>query len=229
MFTLLSKEPTIEDRAKIWTRDLKKQQRNLERDMNKLAREEEKIKLEIKAAAKKQQTKACSTLAKSLIKTRKVKDNLLEGKTRINSVILQMKTQLATMKFAKITSKCVPIMQSMQKLVSLPQIRETTTAMAREMTKAGIIDELIEDSVSALDDESLEKEAEEEVDAVLYELTKGELGKLPTLKTREKEKETQEEKTEQKVSKEETKKKVVTMTDAEKSELASMKARLESL
>lgn len=39
--------------------------------------------------------------------------------------------------------------------------------------KAGIIEEMMDDTMEALDDEDLDEEADEEVDRVLYEITAG--------------------------------------------------------
>ncbi|KAG0413856.1 hypothetical protein HPB47_008998, partial [Ixodes persulcatus] len=49
---------------------------------------------------------------------------------------------------------------------------------------AGIIEEMLDDTMEGLDDqEELEEEAQEEVDKVLWELTAGTLGKAPTAVT----------------------------------------------
>lgn len=48
--------------------------------------------------------------------------------------------------------------------------------------KAGIMEEMVDDTLEAIDDdEELEEEADAEVDKVLFELTDGQLGKLGTV------------------------------------------------
>jgi charged multivesicular body protein 3 len=85
-------------------------------------------------------------------------------------------------------------------LVNLPQISAAMRDMSMEMTKvpknlisnlpllssdlllfmkAGIMEDMVEDTLEAIDDdEELEEEADAEVDKVLFELTDGQLGKL---------------------------------------------------
>lgn len=56
--------------------------------------------------------------------------------------------------------------------------------MSKEMMKAGIIEEMLDDTMSGLDDsEELEDAAQEEVDKVLFEITSGTLGEAPDVLT----------------------------------------------
>jgi charged multivesicular body protein 3 len=73
-------------------------------------------------------------------------------------------------------------MVAMQKLVRLPEIADTMREMSKEMTKAGILEEMIEETMESLEDsEAVEEEAAEEVDKVLWELTDGKLGEAPSV------------------------------------------------
>lgn len=47
------------------------------------------------------------------------------------------------------------------------------------MTKAGLMEEIMDDTFEGMEDEDLEEEAEAEVSEVLFELTKGQLGAAP--------------------------------------------------
>ena len=72
------------------------------------------------------------------------------------------------------------VMQTMQKLVRLPEIQKTMMEMSREMMKAGIIEEMMEDTMEGLTEgEDMEEEVEAAVDKVLFELTAGKLGEAP--------------------------------------------------
>lgn len=73
-------------------------------------------------------------------------------------------------------------MVAMQKLVRMPEITNTMREMSKEMTKAGILEEMIEETMESLEDsEAVEEEAAEEVDKVLWELTDGKLGEAPSV------------------------------------------------
>jgi hypothetical protein len=65
-----------------------------------IERDQDKIKTDIKAAAKKGEKKSAVTLAKGLIKSRKMIERLQVTKTTINSTILEMKAQLGTSLFS---------------------------------------------------------------------------------------------------------------------------------
>lgn len=71
-------------------------------------------------------------------------------------------------------------MQAMNRLVKVQEISETMRELSKEMTKAGIIDEMMEETLEGLDEEEdLEEQIQAEVDKVLYELTAGQLGTAP--------------------------------------------------
>ena len=62
----------------------------------------------------------------------------------------------------------------MQALVKIPEIQATMAAMSREMMKAGIIEEMMEDTFESMEDQDeLEDAAQEEVDKIIFEVTSG--------------------------------------------------------
>lgn len=73
-------------------------------------------------------------------------------------------------------------MAAMQRLVRLPEIADTMREMSKEMTKAGILEEMIEETMESLEDtDQVEEEAQGEVDKILWELTDGKLGEAPSV------------------------------------------------
>lgn len=58
-------------------------------------------------------------------------------------------------------------MTAMQALVKLPEVAATMRDMSKEMMKAGIIEEMIDETMESLEDtEEMEEEAQSEVDKV---------------------------------------------------------------
>lgn len=55
------------------------------------------------------------------------------------------------------------VMQAMSNLVKVPQIQATMRELSKEMTKAGIIEEMIDDTFDAVEEDDLEEAAETEV------------------------------------------------------------------
>jgi charged multivesicular body protein 3 len=70
-------------------------------------------------------------------------------------------------------SKSTDVMKAMQDLVKLPEIRQSMFELSREMSKAGLIEEMMEDTLEGLEDDDVEDLADEEVEKVLLEITQG--------------------------------------------------------
>lgn len=59
----------------------------------------------------------------------------------------------------------------MNQLIKLPQFNAVMQTMAREMEKAGLIDEMMNDTLDSMDDEGIDEAADTEVNKVLDEIT----------------------------------------------------------
>ncbi|KAJ2955739.1 hypothetical protein NQZ79_g8302 [Umbelopsis isabellina] len=169
---------TSEEMVKKWQQDIRAQNRGIERQIRSIEREEAKVKASIKQVAKRGDTKSCKSLAKELVRSRKHKDRLYTSKAQLNSVSMQLTHQLATLKIAGTLQKSTEVMTLVNQLIRLPEISKTMQEMSMEMTKAGIIDEMIGDTFEMMDDEDMEEEADEEVNKVLYQVTEGIVGTL---------------------------------------------------
>lgn len=59
------------------------------------------------------------------------------------------------------------VMQAMQALVRLPEVAQTMQDLSKEMMRAGIIEEMLDDTMSSMEDEEeMEEAAQTEVDKV---------------------------------------------------------------
>ncbi|CAN9502120.1 unnamed protein product [Ophioblennius macclurei] len=164
-----------------WSKKVRTEMRVIDRQIRDIQREEEKVKRSIKDAAKKGQKDVCLVLAKELIQSRRAVTKLYSSKAQMNSVILGMKNQGAVLRVAGSLQKSTEVMKAMQNLVKVPEIQATMRDLSKEMTKAGIIEEMLEDTFESMEDgEDMEEEAEEEVDKILFEITAGALGKAPS-------------------------------------------------
>jgi len=163
-----------------WCRKIRREGNQLERQIRAIKAEEEKVKRTLKQAAAKNDKETCSILAKEIIRARKATNRIYTSKAHLNSVQLQMKNQLATLRVAGSLQKSTEVMQAMQSLVRLPEIAGVMRDMSKEMMKAGIIEEMLDETMDSMEDsEELEEEAQGEVDKVLWELTEGKLGEAP--------------------------------------------------
>lgn len=167
-----------------WCSKLRKESYTIDRQIRQIKREEDKIKKSLKEAASKNDKEICTILAKEVIRSRKAQNKLYTSKAHLNSVQLQMKNQLATLRIAGSLQKSTEVMQAMHNLVRLPEISQTMRDMSREMTKMGIMEEMIDETMESLEDtDEIEEEAQSEIDKVLWEVTQGKLGEAPSVPT----------------------------------------------
>ncbi|XP_062863421.1 charged multivesicular body protein 3 [Trichomycterus rosablanca] len=163
-----------------WSLKIRKEMRVMDRQIRDIQREEEKVKRSIKDAAKKGQKDVCIILAKEMIQSKKAVNKLYASKAQMNSVLLSMKNQLSVLRIAGALQKSTEVMKAMQSLVKVPEIQATMRELSKEMMKAGIIEEMLEDTFEGMEDEEMEEAAEAEVDKILFEITAGALGKAPS-------------------------------------------------
>ncbi|XP_020569050.1 charged multivesicular body protein 3 isoform X2 [Oryzias latipes] len=163
-----------------WSQKIRKEMRVIDRQIRDIQREEEKVKRSIKDAAKKGQKDVCVILAKEMIQSKRAISKLYASKAQMNSVLLSMRNQLSVVRVAGSLQKSTEVMKAMQSLVKIPEIQATMRELSKEMMKAGIIEEMLEDTFESMEDgEEMEEAAEEEVDKILFDLTAGALGKAP--------------------------------------------------
>lgn len=175
-----SQERNPKEQVQEWTSKLRKESYALDRQIRSIQREEDKLKRTLKEAAKKNDKEVCTILAKELIRSRKAINKIYTSKAHINSVQLQMKNQLATVRVAGSLAKSTEVMTAMQALVKLPEVAASMREMSKEMMKAGIIEEMIDETMESMEDvEEMEEEAQKEIDKVLWEITAGKLGEAP--------------------------------------------------
>lgn len=191
--------PTPEERVRSWQSKLRTEQRHLDREMRQLDLATNKARATVKQLATKGDVKSARILAKEVVRSHKQKDRLSVSKARLGSIGTQLAQQLAMAKVTGSLQKSTEIMKLSNSLIKLPQISQTMREMSMEMTKAGILEEMLEDTLDMEEDEELEEEADAEVDKVLFDLTDGKLGlagpvgtELPAIETAVEDEETEQ-------------------------------------
>ncbi|OCH94118.1 vacuolar sorting protein Vps24 [Obba rivulosa] len=173
--------PTAEEKVRAWQTKLRSEQRVLDREMRQLDTATSKARQTVKQLAAKGDVKSARILAREVVRSNKQKDRLSVSKARLGSIGNQLQQQLSMVKVAGSLQKSTEIMKLSNALVRLPQISQTMREMSMEMTKAGIMEEMLDDTLEMEDDQELEEEADAEVDKVLFDLTNGKLGQAGTV------------------------------------------------
>ena len=112
-----------------------------------------------------------------MIRIRKQSNRLATSKAQLQSVQMQVNEAFSVRKIEGSIKASTGIMKDVNSLVRLPELTGTMRELSQELMKAGIIEEMVGDSLP--DDELLEGEDEEadaEVDKMLGEILQGKLG-----------------------------------------------------
>lgn len=168
------------ERVKQVQSQLRSEQRHLDREIRNIDSAVAKAKAEVKRLATKSDVKSAKILARQVVRSQAQRNRLVTSKARLNSIGLQLNHQMAMYKVTGSMQKSAEIMKLSNQLVKLPQMSATMRQMSEEMVKAGIMEEIMEDTLDSgvlgEDEEELEEEAQGQVDKVLFELTDGKLG-----------------------------------------------------
>jgi len=156
--------------------------RKLDRDMLQLKNLESKTRQYIIAASKraqrnpsqaKQAASETRTFAREMVRIRKQSSRLATSKAQLQSVQMQVNEAFSVRKIEGSIKASTSIMKDVNSLVRLPELTGTMRELSQELMKAGIIEEMVGDS---LPDENLmegeDEEAEAEVNKVLGEILK---------------------------------------------------------
>jgi len=109
-------------------------------------------------------------LAKTLVRSNKAKGRLYTARATMTATVNELTNMAATMRLASSMEKSTEVMQQVNQLVKVPELQETMQSLQKEMFKAGLIEEMIDEGLEDIDGPELEEEAEVEVDKVLEDL-----------------------------------------------------------
>lgn len=170
MFSFGAAKKTPTEQVKEWRKKLRSEQRELDRSMRSITQQERKAQAEIKKLAKQGQMGPIKTLAKTLVQAKGAKEKLEVGKAQLGSVMMQLNNNLAMLKVSGCMQQSAEVMGAMNAAVKVPTIQATMRDMSREMQKAGLIEEMVDDTLETVFDDVEEEEVEGEMAKVLEEL-----------------------------------------------------------
>ena len=167
---------------------IRKNVRQLDRDISNLRVLDQKTKKYILDASKrgqknpsqaKQAAAETRQFARELIRVRRQTTRLNTSKAQLQSVEMQVSEAFSVRKIEGSLRASTGIMKDVNTLVRLPELTGTMRELSQELMKAGIVEEMVGDTLP--NDELLEgedEEAESEVEKVLGEVLHGRLGKV---------------------------------------------------
>lgn len=120
-----------------------------------------------------QARKEVRDFARELVHARRTSARLVTSKAQLSSVQMQVNEAFAVRKIEGSIRASVGVMKDVNSLIRLPELSGTMRELSVELIKAGIIEEMVEDTLPDDADMLMEDdEAEGEVDRVLGEILK---------------------------------------------------------
>lgn len=198
---------------------LRKNKRQVDRQIQDLNNIEKKSKSLIKQAAKKKDMKAARMYAKELRNTQKVNERMHVSRATLDSIEFKLNEQQQLIKIKGSLQKSTAIMQDMNQLIRLPQISRTVQELSKELTKSGIIDEMVDDVLDSAEWEDEDLDENEEIEELLTNI----LGESETTAQLPEQQETEHEFTQAEPEQ------AVQMQDDDEDLLQNMRQRLSAL
>jgi charged multivesicular body protein 2A len=140
-------KPTLEEQLRSNKRMINRGIRELERERNALAAQEQKIINEIKNAAKKNQINSVKIMAKDLVRTRRYMSKFYEMKSHLQGVQLKMQTIKSTESMARSMASATAAMTALSKQLNLPALTDIMNQFQAETEKLGITQEVMGDTI----------------------------------------------------------------------------------
>lgn len=160
---------------------LRKNKRELDRSMNQLQPLKKKTESLIKSSAKNKDYKSAKIYARELININKQYNKLHLSKARIDSITMSINEQYSMTKLTLSLQTLTGIMRDVNQLVSLGVVLGTMQELQKELMRAGIINEMMDDMVDLdFEDDELESESQDEVNKIIQSLTEDKLSKIET-------------------------------------------------
>jgi len=174
------KKPDPKELVRKWQGQLRKEMRQVDRQILEIKREEKKVEKSIKDCGKRNDIASARILAKELVRSRQTVTRLHTNKAQMNSVTMHLSENLAVIKAVGHMEKSAELMGLMNKLMKASAVEKSMRELSKEMYKAGVMQEMVDDVMEDLGDENLEEETEAQVDQILAELAVEGAVQMPT-------------------------------------------------
>lgn len=153
---------------------LRKNSRQIDKSLLELQSLQNKTKQLIKKSAKKDDLKSIKIYATELYQINKQYNRMYTSKAQLESVSMKIEEAYKMQTLTKQMAKSTILMHEVNQLVHLPQLQNTMVELEKELMRAGIISEMIDDAVEIVEpgEEEFDEEANDEVNKIIEEFTK---------------------------------------------------------
>jgi len=161
--------PDPVDQMKEWQKGVKKEVRQIDRDIKALEREEKKHIAECQKLASRDK-KAMMITAKSIVQSRRAKEKMYMTRATMSTLQNQLATQASMLKVSRAIGRSAEVMKSLNELMKVGKMSADMQELQREMIKAGLVEEMMNEAFEDGMGEDVEDEASAEVDKILLEV-----------------------------------------------------------
>lgn len=160
---------------------LRKNKRELDRSLNQLQPLKKKTEGLVKKAAKDKDYKSAKLYARELININRQLAKLHTSKARVDSIQMSVNEQWSMNKLTQSLQLSTGVMKDVNLLINLGVMQATMQDLSKELMKAGIINEMMDDMVDLeVEDDELESESQDEVNKIIQSLTEDKFSKIET-------------------------------------------------
>eukprot|EP00560_Eucampia_antarctica_P003528 CAMPEP_0197837594 /NCGR_PEP_ID=MMETSP1437-20131217/32622_1 /TAXON_ID=49252 ORGANISM="Eucampia antarctica, Strain CCMP1452" /NCGR_SAMPLE_ID=MMETSP1437 /ASSEMBLY_ACC=CAM_ASM_001096 /LENGTH=226 /DNA_ID=CAMNT_0043444751 /DNA_START=109 /DNA_END=789 /DNA_ORIENTATION=- len=167
MGNLFGKEKPLKEVLRENKRMISRAVRELDRERTSLEREEKRLTIEIKKAAKQQQMTAVAIMAKDLVRTRAHVTKFIEMRSHLQSCGLKLQTVKSHQAMADAMKSTTKAMMKMNQAVDAPAINK----MMKEFEKENMKSELMQEVMGDMMDDAMEQDGDaEEEDQIVSQV-----------------------------------------------------------
>lgn len=174
-------QPKIDPKEAVrnWCKEIRSEGYRTDRIIREIEREKKKAEKLIKQYAKEGNLASAKIVAKEVVNCNKTTTRLYTQKAHLMDMDMALKNQLAMIRVAGTLQKSSEVMNLMSTLIKLPELHGTMRNMSKEMMKAGLIEEMIGETMDSVNDVGIEESADGEVNKVLFEIAGEDILAMP--------------------------------------------------
>lgn len=158
----------LKEIEKTYRTQLQKETREIERQILHNDFAEKKIQAELKKAVKEKQDKAVLRIyAGQVAQCRKMKQRLLTNKAKIQGLIYSMQSMFANMRMTQVLAGTNDVIKQISGLMNVKEMNKTMQELQKSMMQFGLINEMVEDAMENLDEDSSADTNDKELDDII--------------------------------------------------------------
>lgn len=171
MGNLLGKDKPLKEILRENKRQITRAVRELDREKSNMEKEEKRLTVEIKKAARENQMQSVKIMAKDLVRTRQQVCKLIEMRSHLQGVSLKLQTVKSHEAMASAMRNTANAMAKMNKAVNVQTITKMLADFEKENARTEMMQEVMGDAIDdALGDDTAEAEEDAVVNQVLDEI-----------------------------------------------------------